>query len=188
MSNMKQYILGVIGIFLLLGCSKPVDQEFHQILNEHFLAFVDTAAYKTGSFFLIPNDTTKHKEVKNIIEVDTLIDNNTELGNALKPSLIKSNKTDFVELIEEPEVFTMNLSKLTNIGQFEIIPAKPASKSYEDGVVGKIRFSNFTLTQNKAILIVSKQSSPKSGVSNAYLFTKTESNWRIDTVIELERW
>lgn len=171
----------------MLGCTKHSNQQFYYIVNEHFLTFIDTQAYNTGSLFLIPNDTTKYENADNIIEVDTAMGNDQRLGYTLKTSLIKLNKNDFVELVSENEIFVINLPKLTNVGKFKIIAPKPANK-FNNAIMGKIRFSNFTHTQNRAVLIVSKQSSPKSGVSNAYLFTKHQNNWRIDTVIELERW
>lgn len=184
---MKQWVIGIITILFLVGCKRKSDQQFYEILNDHFLMFTDTVACKTGSFFLIPGDTAKYEKVGNIIEVDTFIHNDQRLIRSLSASLAKSNKAEFVGLLSKPEKVEINLSKVIKIGQYQISPLKLDNK-YNNQVIGKIWFSNFSYNHNNAIIFVSKQSSPKSGVSTAYLFKKDKDRWEVDTTVELERW
>lgn len=184
---MRQYRIGILLILLLFGCKEKSDQYFYEILNENFLVFTDTIAYRTGSFFLIPDDTNKYNKVSNIIEIDTFIHKNQRLEIALNLALEKYGKVNFLKELSKSSIIEIDLLKIIKSGQYKIIPSKPAYK-YENERVGKMWFSNFALSNNQAVLIVSKQSSPKSGVSNGYLFKKQSTDWKIDTVFELERW
>lgn len=184
---MKYVLLAVISLSFLLGCGKDSSQSFYEIVNEYFLSFTDTFAYETGSLFLIPNDTAKYDKAANVLGVGTSTSDDQRLARTLKAFLLKSERIDFTELLSAPEIFAINLSQFTNVGRFHIIPAKLANTN-NDSVIGKIWFSNFKIKNDKALLIVSKQASPKSGVSNGYLFKKQKDKWKIDTVIELEKW
>lgn len=179
-------------IFLILGCSETPKQSFYNLINDKFLAIVDTTAYKTGRLIQIPNDTLHDKNLDKIcILVDTAFNSSTELNKSLLISFQENNLKDFEELLLEGNYLkldSIDISQLTNTGKYVLTKSTLTDETLCSAIGGKVRFYKPYITQSKAIIIFSISESSKSGFTYCWLFRRRNDLWENIKKIEIERW
>lgn len=183
---MKKCVVIII-MFFFAGCMQKSSEVFYSIVNDHFASFTDSALYNFGTLFVIPNDTTTINRLDGKIEIDTVLGSDERLAFSLNTVLEKLGKQEFLGMTSSKQKLHLDLGKFPEMEKLKLIP-KGTTRQLDTSVIGRIWFSDFSFLNDKAILIVSRQSSPKSGASNGYLFRRQGKKWNIDTVIELERW
>ena len=189
---MKKHIYIFLLLIVFISCKKSTDNNFYIILNENFLTFTDTIAYKHHTFFLVPNDTiVPNKNLFNgcKICIDKNFGDSKDYEKGLRQELIKSEYSNYLQLLnKKSELLSIDIKKLTETGKYEIIDLSNCNDTEKSSYVGTLKFYQSFINENYAIIFFSKQSSPKAGVVYAFLFKKIDYKWKIEKKVELERW
>jgi hypothetical protein len=193
---MKKYIYGCLALIIMLSCKKSQDDIFYAILDDNFLILTDTVAYEYHTFFITRNDpikpdNTTFKGYK--ICVDKKIADSGEFLDGVIEELKTGNYLEYLKLLNEQPKFeleSIDLHRLRKTGKYEIVDVLNCKmdRASRSNYVGSMRFYQPYINEHNAVLFYSKQSSPKDGVVNAFLFKKTNNHWKIEKKIELERW
>lgn len=188
-------LLSYLTVFsLLVRCTFKSNGQFEEILNENFLNFVDTVAYKHHSFFIIPNDTIylKYRKLTDYtICIDKKLGDSRRLQNYLEQELNKFPKDEYLSMLKSklnPISKQINLDKIKLIGKYTFTDIEKCESNNTIKSVGTIRFFEPLINDNYAIVFLSMQSTPKAGVINSFLLKKINEKWKIENKIELERW
>ena len=191
---MKNIIISIILSCHLFSCTEKTNDEFENILNDNFLIFTDTIAYSHQSFFVIPNDTNIKKASNNglyYVCVDKNIKDSKKLRSYLDIELNLISNFEYKELLSkhlnQKKIF-LNLNRISRTGKYKILDLDTCEMSKSIHSVGTLTFYEPIIDNNKAIVFLSKQSSPKAGVLNSFLLKKINGKWVFDKKIELERW
>ncbi len=190
---MKSLKLCIFLIIVLTGCIQNSSQIFYQLVNENFLQFVDTSAYKSGRLIQIPHDSsTKSNFDKICISVDTSVSKSIKLkefiSTYVKDTAIKDFETILINK-SEVAINSIDLSAINCSGKF-ILTKSTDQQWYPkcNVIAGKITFHQPYIAHNKAIIILSISESLKAGYTNAFLFRKQKGIWERIKTIEIERW
>jgi len=189
---MKLKLYFLIFLFGIIGCSQEPTIAFNQLIDEHFLQFIDTTAYKSGRFVQIPNDTTStiHFE-KLCVSVDPIISRSEKLKSDVLTLVYEKNLKEFEELIinnNNLPIDTLDLSQIKSKGRYSLIQSGKQIDLACSILAGYIKFYTPFLSSNKAMLIFSVFDSPKSGFTQCWLFKKDKGHWQTIYKFELERW
>lgn len=178
---------------MLFGCLRKPNNELYEIINDNFLNFVDTFAYKTRKLILNPNDTNLIQSYSNdevFILIDTILVNSKILNKSLSTEIENQNIEEFDDLLIDGETTpsgVLDLSRITRTGKYVLVPSIE-QKKMNATYAGRIRFSKPFIKRDKAIIIFSVWDSQKAGRSVAYFLKNDDRKWRILNKIELERW
>lgn len=178
---------------MLMGCETKSSHSFYEIVNGNFINFTDTVAYRYGTFFPAPNDTTLqsvNSTDKLFISADTFFTKSERLVKSLNSELTNRRLPEFSELLKEEHkasIPSLVLSKITNTDRYSLV-ATTVAKMGNQKFVGHINFVEPYIAADKAIIILSISSSPKAGSTSAFLIKKENDRWTIKDKIELERW
>lgn len=182
----------IILSFCIIGCVETPKHSFYNLVNENFLKFVDTTAYKTGRLIQIPNDTLNSFNLNKIcILIDTVLNNSKELNKSILASIRKENLKDFEELLLKGIEFNFNsidISLIKKTGKYLLINSKKEKEILCSVATGKVTFYKPYMTQNEAIVILSISESFKSGYTSCWLFKKHNGVWENIKNFEIERW
>ncbi len=190
---MKTLCFACIIFLVILSCESYKTNCFYDIINENFLNFTDTVAYKSGTFFLIPGDSIIGSNANNkmIVAVDTLFFQSPTVIKSLIIELEKRNLIDYKELLKEEKgqsLAAIDLSRIKHTGKYNLISFAKSQTMKSKKLLGGISFGQPFIGEDKAIIVFTLQSSPKAGITNAYLLDKQNDKWKIRNVFELERW
>lgn len=178
--------------FLIIGCSETPKQSFYNLINDNFLAIVDTTAYKTGRLIQIPNDSLHDDNLDKIcILVDTVFNSFSELNKSLTISFQEKNLKDFEALLLEGNYLkldSIDISQLTNTGKYILTKSTLTDGTLCSSIGGKVTFYKPYITKSNAIIIFSISESSKSGFTNCWLFKRRNGLWEIVKKVEIERW
>ncbi|TDE43296.1 hypothetical protein E0I26_11840 [Flavobacterium rhamnosiphilum] len=192
---MKKYIYGCLALITMLSCKKSQDDVFYAILDDNFLTLTDTIAYEYHTFFLTPNDTTKPD--KNTFDgykicIDRKFAESKEFRNGVVEVLKTGNYKEYLKLLHEQPNFELkliDLNRLKQTGKYEIVDFinYKMDRISRTKYVGILKFYKPYINDHHAIIFFLKQSSPKDGVVNAFLFHKVNNKWQLEKKIELMR-
>lgn len=191
---MKKLLTFILLIELFIaGCKPPKVNIFYDILNENFLAMVDTTAYHTGRLIQIPNETIPIQEVnkKLTILVDTNFVESLEYAKKYFLPFIKDGDlSSFSDLISDESLLKedqIKLEKIKNVGRYRLQSANSLDGDKQQHL-GIVSISRPFMDGKRALLFFSIASSPKSGKTIAYFFKRTNGRWQIVGNLEVERW
>lgn len=190
---MRYLTVTFFSLLLMVGCKKASSSQFYEIVNDNFIHFVDTTAYRYGTFFPAPNDSATNvgnTQKQWLISVDTTFTKSDILTTSLLNELNNAGLVDFADLLSAPKeevVSSIDLKKLKKIGRYVLVATK-SNEPFRKELVGKISFLEPCIAKNKAIIVISKASSPKAGRAIAFLLEKQQATWGIIKQFELERW
>ena len=183
---MKKILIATL-VCLAASCSQTNEDLFYRIVNENFLAFTDTVAYRYGQFYPPPDDTTSYyiSEKELPVFVNRTLENSKPVTEALLLEIEENKLTDYKELAaseKKVSLTSIDLSRIANVGKYILVPKK------QDNMVGEISFSQPYISPDKAIILMSISSSPKSGRLTAFFLKKTDKKWVLKHTVILERW
>ncbi|TBR17996.1 MAG: hypothetical protein EPO57_08460 [Chitinophagaceae bacterium] len=188
--KLKSYFIGLI--FCLTGCSENPKQSFYNLVNQNFLNFVDTTAYKTGRLIQIPNELINNLNLDKVcILVDAAFTSSKELNKSVLTMVCQENLKEFEDLVlsgKELNFDTIDISRINKKGKYALVNSRLAKEISCSAIAGKITFYKPYIAQSKAIIIFSISESSKSGYTNCWLFKKYNGNWENIKTIEIERW
>jgi hypothetical protein len=186
--------ISLIFVFLLciIGCKESPKKTYYKLLNNNFLQFVDTVAYKTGRLIQIPNDTSNEFKFENLcIEIDTTLGMPVELSASIQNTFRSQKLPDFEKLFldgAELSIDKIELTELKNTGRFNLFTIEQINKNRCSKIVGKIRFYSPLISKGRAIITLTISESSKAGYTKVYLFNEQNGNWENIKVLEIERW
>ncbi len=189
--KLKLYFIALI--LCITGCSEnSPKQSFYRLLNQNFLEFLDTTAYKTGRLIQIPNDTLNNLNLNKVcILVDTALNKSKELTKNILTIVSQENLEEFKGLIlngMELDIDQIDMYRINKTGKYALVNSRVEEEVLCSVIAGKITFYRPYIYQNKAIVIFSISESSKSGYTNCWLFKKFNGNWENVKIIEIERW
>lgn len=188
-----KYLIHVFLVGMAAGCKTAPDSTLYAILNQNFLSFTDTTAYRYGAFLPAPNDTplqAGNTKGSLLVTVDTFFTESERLIQSLNAELTDRRLTEFQDLLSpnnKAAIASLDVSKITNKGRYTLVATTDAEKG-NDVLVGHINFAEPYITEDRSIVILSISSSQKAGRTMAYLLRKENDRWKIKDRIELERW
>jgi pyruvate dehydrogenase complex dehydrogenase (E1) component len=191
---MKKALLYIIYIFVITNCTiKNKSSKLEEIVNDNFLYFTDTIAYKSHSLitpFIDSGIQNFKKDFELIICINSKIQFNEKLNKYLAVELEKRDNQEYLKLLHEKPVRpydTINIPQITRTGKY-IIQSQEKCDNQQLQIVGSMQFFQPRISVDKAIIYLLKQSSLKAGVINSYLLKKIKQKWQTIETIEIERW
>lgn len=182
-------------VFLILciyGCKEDSNKTYYKLLNDNFLEFTDTNAYRSGRLIQIPNDSLNDFKFSNLcIEIDSTLGLPLELSSSIQKIIHREKITNFEKLFLDGVDFSLDkieLKKLNNTGKFNLFTAKQINTNKCSKIVGKIKFYSPFISKNQAIITLTISESSKAGYTKVYLFSKQNGTWKKIKVLEIERW
>lgn len=166
--------------------------DLYQIINQNFFQFVDSSAYLTGRLIQIPFNSEKittHKKL--CITVDTVQMLSNRLFYSINLILQKSNISAFNKLIlnkHSVKLDTIELSRIKNIGRFELLQLTGSQKKECIINAGKLTFYTPYISNTLALLTYTISVSSKSGITKVKLLKNTNGLWKQVQEFEIERW
>jgi hypothetical protein len=189
---MKIRLLSIFVLISIISCKENFKDSYYELLNENFLQFVDTIAYRTGRLIQIPNDTSSEFELKHLcIQIDTVLEIPTEISLSIQNTLHNEKLTDFENLFfggADLKFNKLELIKLQRIGRFKLVPVDDLKRNQCSKIAGKIKFYRPFISKKRAIIPFSISESSKAGYTKVYLFSKENGIWKNIKVLEIERW
>ena len=186
------FAVTLIIIILIVACKSPVKQPaFEKIINQTFLAIVDTIAYSNHDFFLVPGYPDAFANRKNWgynICYNENIESSKKWTDILPKELIELKKEDYLYLFKkdsiEPPIQSLKVVSFINTGKYKMVANKVCDK-LDTTYVGAIKFYQPLIGKSHAIVFMMKWSSPRSGRTNAYLLKLVGNKWLMDGDIPL---
>lgn len=179
-------------IICAMGCKENSKHTYYKLLNDNFLKFVDTNAYKTGRLIQIPNDTINLSNLNKIcILADTTLHMPPELKKSVLIAVRSANLKDFEELVLnglDMTLSTIDLTIIKKTGKFRLFVSDKMTGTECDKIAGKITFYKPFISNKNALIVIAISESSKSGYTNAFLFEKKNKVWKNFKVFEIERW
>ena len=189
---MKIRLLSTFVLLSIISCKENFKDSYYELLNDNFLHFVDTIAYRTGRLIQIPNDTSSEFKLKNLcIEIDTVLSMPTDISLSIQKTLRNEKLTDFENLFLGEAEFKFDkieLKRLNRIGRFNLVTVDDLKRNQCNKIAGKIKFFSPLVSKNKAIIPFSISESSKAGYTKVYLFSKQNDTWKNIKILEIERW
>ena len=166
---------------------KP-NHSFKKIINQTFLAIVDTRAYKNHDFFLMVDEPDFYLYRKNWGYNEELL-NISEYIKYLPKELIKIHREEYLVLFKKDSIQILpgilKASAIINTGKYKLISNIVCGK-LDTTYVGTVRFYQPLISKNYAIIIMSVSSSIKDGKTSAYLLKLLNEKWIKEDEIEFE--
>jgi hypothetical protein len=179
MKKKSIYILAICSLLLFIACANKTDLN-QKFIEDNFLKMVDTTAYITGSFRKPPNSLKK--KLKLLVELNPEINYNKDIDD-LVINFFKNNteyEAMFKNLINDDIPyceFLLDEKFPKKIGKYSINFKDSKLKNSSD-YVGMVDIQNFKISQNKAMLVLSK-SEEKSSITYIVLLIKDANKWKI---------
>lgn len=186
--------LWVIFLFLSFNCSTAhKQQEVYAILNDIFLDVVDESTYDYYTILPAPNEPRKIRKQKGnyLLMVGDSMPSISEWDISLKTVLTQEKA--FTSLLHADKhsqsdiPFTLDYDKIENTGLFTIQKNNHLGNNSLN-VVGTIIFYQPLIEGDRACVVTTKFSSPKSGLTELFLLQKENGKWHILSRHDLERW
>ncbi|HAH54526.1 MAG TPA: hypothetical protein DCM02_04380 [Flavobacterium sp.] len=172
----KHFILVLIA--LNFACKNKLDSE-QSFISNNFLKIVDTTAYNTGAFVLLPSDTVRYPKLS--INLNPSVTYNKKIDEFTLAYFEnnKNLKSAFKDLLENGKYdeFSLNSDFPKQIGKYNIFFN---GKNIDEKIkyAGRIEIQNFKIYKNKAILILSK-SVGHYGSTFIILLKREKDTWEI---------
>lgn len=186
------YAVIIIVIIVTVACKSQVKQPpFEKIINQTFLAIVDTLAYANHDFFLVPGYPDEYAYRKNWgynICYNENIESSKVFTDSLPQELINLKKEEYLYLfikdsIEQP-IQTLKAASFINTGKYKMI-ANTFCDKLDTTYVGTIKFYQPLIGKSHAIFFIFKSSSRRGGRTSAYLLKLVGNKWQKDGEIGL---
>ena len=163
-------LLIIFWLSFTFGCKHDYTNDFYEAVNENFLNFTDTIAYRFGSFFPPPDNILANSKTRRTslpVLIDTIFESSDALTNSIVAEIQKNQKLrEFKYLIPNTKALSfthINPARIINTGNYKLV-----DKTRLD-IAGKITFIQPYVSAEKAIIPIQISASPKAGRTTVYL-------------------
>jgi hypothetical protein len=175
-NNFIKLVMFFICIYTCNSCiDDKQDNTEYSLLNQNFIAILDTIAYDYNSLRPAPNvePLEKRKSEYAITVYDQFIN-------------IQVWENSIIEALQN-DVSVPN-EKYISLGLYKLYPTNDSSVMRKTGFTGHLKFSEIIHNEHIALMVISIRDNVKSGIEKLILFEKSGGIWRINREIELSIW
>lgn len=194
---MKYYLQLLTAVFVLFtGCkNESHNKDAYNIINDNFIAIVDTIAYDYNKLRPAPNQTLLSERLK--VYPITVYENFININNykdaiieALNADTIHNRKTylNLVNKTPDYENEKINLREIKNAGLYKLVATEDSSVMQKKNFVGHLKFSEILSNGEIGLAVVTIQDNVKSGIKKLVLFKYHDRKWQINQEVLLEVW
>ncbi|TAE18815.1 MAG: hypothetical protein EAY72_00440 [Bacteroidetes bacterium] len=175
--------LFVLSICCGWACNtNTTDNSLADILNEHFLTMVDTAAYQTGHLLQTPGVVGAPKYFSKIgVRVNQQVVQEHRLV-ASAQQVAKQRQWEGFEHVWQQQKPIVNIpwGAVNKVGKFQLLWNSTKASTDEAVIAGTLDINYFAASAKRAIVIFTViDRNGKGGVSTVYFLQQTASTWKL---------